>query len=236
MNRNHRLVAAPFALDFEKIAPRVCLDPEDRQDREDFEALLEKARQLARPKALWKRCVVEAAETGGRVRLDGVEFFSRTLAKLLAGKAEAWVYCATCGKESDALLSDDPLARYWADEIRIELLQAALKALRADLESVHPGARLSSLAPGSGETEQVWSIAELHGVFELAEGAFADILGVELTDTFLMLPTKTVAGVFFVSEDDFLACEVCKRVNCPNRRAPFDEQKWMSFGSHGACE
>jgi hypothetical protein len=52
---------------------------------------------------------------------------------------------------------------------------------------------------------------------------------VELTDSFLMIPNKTVSGIYFPTERDFRTCQVCHREKCPNRRAPFDQTLWESI-------
>ena len=36
-------------------------------------------------------------------------------------------------------------------------------------------------------------------------------IGVTLTDTFLMLPNKTVSGIFYPTEVDFVTCQLCHR-------------------------
>ena len=43
-----------------------------------------------------------------------------------------------------------------------------------------------------------------------------------LTDTFLMVPIKSVSGIFFPTEVSFESCQLCPRENCIGRRAPYD--------------
>ena len=50
----------------------------------------------------------------------------------------------------------------------------------------------------------------------------ADEIGLELTDSCLMLPYKSVSGIAYETEATFENCMLCTRENCPTRRAPYD--------------
>lgn len=50
----------------------------------------------------------------------------------------------------------------------------------------------------------------------------ADEIGLELTDSCLMLPYKSVSGIAYEAEATFENCMLCPRENCPTRRAPYD--------------
>jgi hypothetical protein len=54
-------------------------------------------------------------------------------------------------------------------------------------------------------------------------------IGVVLTDSFLMIPNKSVSGIRFQTETDFRSCQVCRREVCPSRSAPFDKALWESL-------
>jgi len=56
---------------------------------------------------------------------------------------------------------------------------------------------------------------------------------VELTDSFLMKPNKTVSGIVFPTEEDFRSCQVCRRADCPSRSAAFDAHLW-DLHQHGS--
>jgi hypothetical protein len=49
-------------------------------------------------------------------------------------------------------------------------------------------------------------------------------VGVRLTESFLMLPNKTVSGLVFPTTTSFASCQLCPRAVCPNRRAPYDAE------------
>lgn len=41
-----------------------------------------------------------------------------------------------------------------------------------------------------------------------------------------MVPTMSVSGVVFPTEDECATCRVCHREDCSRRTAPFDEAVW----------
>jgi len=49
-------------------------------------------------------------------------------------------------------------------------------------------------------------------------------VGIELTESLLMVPQKSVSGVRFANAHDYVNCRLCPRENCPNRRAPRDRR------------
>ena len=42
--------------------------------------------------------------------------------------------------------------------------------------------------------------------------------------------TTAIALVLFAAEHDFATCRLCRRENCPGRRAPFDPEQWNRSG------
>ena len=99
-------------------------------------------------------------------------------------------------------------------------------ALGNRLAARHGLARRAAMHPGSGDRD-VWPIEQQRELFALL-GDVTGAVGVELTDTCLMLPNKTVSGVFYAAEVEFVTCALCHRAECPNRRAEFDEALWNS--------
>ena len=68
----------------------------------------------------------------------------------------------------------------------------------------------------------------------LAIAGRAKEIGVELTDSFLMLPVKSVSGLMFESEEHYTNCTLCPRAKCPGRRSPFDPQLYRQKYHLGA--
>jgi len=56
-----------------------------------------------------------------------------------------------------------------------------------------------------------------------------DLIGVELTDSFLMIPNESVSGIYFPAEVRFETCQLCPREICPGRRAPYDKNLLQAY-------
>ena len=141
-------------------------------------------------------------------------------AGLLAREQDRFPYLATCGTELEewsASFDDDLLHEYWDDQIMHLALNAAVEGLREAIRKRNPS-QTSSMNPGSLED---WPIQQQRPLFELLGDPELSV-GVRLTDSFLMLPTKSVSGIQFPTEVHFENCQLCSRSDCPNRRAPYD--------------
>jgi len=214
----------PFVLDISSLLDRLHIEP-GSGDARDFKALVLAVRTLARPKALYREAFITARD-GDTVTIDGVTFRSRTLHANLAAAQRVFPFIATCGIEADAipLAPGDVLQQFWLDTIKAVLLGASTTHLLDHLERRHQLGKSSSMSPGSGDAD-TWPIEQQKELFALL-GDVKQHIGVRLTDSFLMIPNKTVSGVRFPTEIDFRSCQVCHRTSCPSRSAPFDKTLW----------
>jgi hypothetical protein len=209
----------PFTLSADELAPRLRVEP-GTEDFKDLQALIAQVESLAHPKAL-----VAVSFVTGRsenfIELDGVKMVSRVMPRKLKDVHRAFPYVATCGTEAEQWAKGiaDPLWSWWADEIMMRLLRAATDNLHEHLKRNLMLGEISSMNPGSLPD---WPIEEQPKLFSLLGGA-REKTGVRLTDSMLMLPAKSVSGVYFESERNFENCELCARANCPDRRKPFTE-------------
>ncbi|MBO4216590.1 MAG: vitamin B12 dependent methionine synthase [Clostridia bacterium] len=195
---------------------------------DEMSEMLSEAAPLAVPKAIFT--VAEVLHTApDAVRINGVDVVSSLMSKNFSGLSRAFPYICTVGTELERWsekYSDDPLASYWADEIKKAYLYAFVPLFRgAVAERYGVKGRFPSMNPGSLEKE--WPISGQEQLFAMLGGkeSVKERIGVTLTDSYLMLPSKTVSGICFESEHDYENCMLCPRVSCPNRRAPFDASK-----------
>jgi hypothetical protein len=79
--------------------------------------------------------------------------------------------------------------------------------------------RTASMHPGSLAD---WPITQQKGLFALL-GDTQTTIGVTLTESLTMLPTKSASGLRFPVTQDFESCALCPRPDCPSRRVPYDE-------------
>jgi hypothetical protein len=178
------------------------------------------AQAVARPKAVYKVAFVES-RGDDHVVVDGITLTSRVLRVNLEQAHRVFPYVATCGTELDEWSSsiDDALLRYWADTLKEMALRSAIQALSEHLQDRFRPGRMSGMSPGSLAD---WPLQEQRKLFALL-GNPQDAIGVQLMQSLIMVPLKSVSGIWFPTEVDFASCQLCPRENCPGRRIPYDE-------------
>jgi hypothetical protein len=72
-----------------------------------------------------------------------------------------------------------------------------------------------------------WPLKEQRVLFDMLGDPEAAI-GVELMQTYLMRPAKTVSGLLFTTQDSHVNCRLCPREICPNRRAEYDPELYAT--------
>ena len=216
-----------FELDAAEVMKGVRL-VEGSEEAGEFTALVQRVREIARPKAAYRECFVQSRGPDS-VTIEGITFTSRLLRSHLDKVDRVFPFVCTCGRELDDADSPtgDFMKDYWRDVIKDALLKEAIGRFREDIAQRHLLTNTSTMHPGSGDAD-VWPIRQQRNLFDLLGDAAARI-GVSLTDSCLMIPVKTVSGILFPTEHDFRTCQVCRREICPNRSAPLDENLWRSL-------
>jgi len=208
----------PVTLDREAVAARLRHNPA-RAGALDLDALLEQARSLV---AL--RAVYEISYTGAkgedRVEVAGVTFRSRVLRRNLDRVQKVFPFIMTAGPalEAEAAASGDLLKQYYLEEMANLALESGAAWLSERFRTRWGFPGLASMDPGSLED---WPITEQPKLFSIF-GDTERLIGVRLTDSLLMVPRKSISGIFFPSEEGFSSCQLCEREKCPSRRTPFD--------------
>ncbi|MBW2482786.1 MAG: vitamin B12 dependent methionine synthase, partial [Deltaproteobacteria bacterium] len=54
--------------------------------------------------------------------------------------------------------------------------------------------------------------------------------GVKLNDSLLMLPAKSISGIYFQAEASFFSCQLCPRQRCESRKAKYDPDLVREYG------
>ncbi len=207
-----------FELQADSLLQRLHLDAQS-SDAERVRELIGEAQAIGRPKALYRVAYVE--ERGDDyVVVDGVRLTSRVLRVNLESTYRVFPFVATCGRELEDWSNgiSDMLESFWAGAIKEAVLGAAIRALGEDLNKRFQPGRTSAMNPGSLED---WPMKEQQQLFRLL-GDPERTIGVRLSDSFLMVPVKSVSGLRFPSETSFENCQLCPREGCPGRRAPYD--------------
>ena len=208
----------PVTLDREAVAARLRHNPA-RAGALDLDALLEQACSLV---AL--RAVYEISYTGAKgedtVEVAGVTFRSRVLRRNLDRVQKVFPFIMTAGPalEAEAAASGDLLKQYYLEEMANLALESGAAWLSERFRTRWGFPGLASMDPGSLED---WPITEQPKLFSIF-GDTERLIGVRLTDSLLMVPRKSISGIFFPSEEGFSSCQLCEREKCPSRRTPFD--------------
>lgn len=194
-------------------------------DDGEVDELMDVCQTIACPRAFLKAAELEEVLEDGCI-LGGVRFTGALVAeKLNTVGSTAVGYVATCGRELHDYaesLTDDILMQHAAMDICLAYLRLiGSEAHKYAKETYFSDVNMAALNPGSLHS---WPITGQRELFDfLGEGA--DAAGVELTESMLMVPYKSGSGVYFKSEKHYENCMRCPRVDCPNRRAPYNEEE-----------
>jgi len=215
------LAEIPLQLNEGEVLAHLRVPPESG-DALQVRKLMDQVLAAARPKAAYRVCYVgeRGADT---VEIEGITFTSRVLRVNLDKVHRVFAYVATCGSELDEVdVGGDPLREYWLAEMKVMALRAASTYLKEHLDATYQPGKMSAMAPGS---LQDWPITQQTHLFALL-GNVEQAIGVRLTDSFLMVPVKSLSGIYFPTEVTFQSCQLCPRPDCPGRSAPYEPHLW----------
>lgn len=218
----NEIIPVPFDLNVEALAAKLKI----RDGMlEEFTELVEMAAAVAKPKVLLRIAFVE--ERGeDTVTINGVTFHSAAMRHHLDGIGRVFAFITTCGREVTELdiNHSDFVLSSWLHFIKLELLKNCFPVLRNTVKKQYRVEKLSTMNPGSGDAS-VWSIDQQVGLFSLF-GDVDALIGVRLTESFLMSPDVSTSGILFPADKVYQNCQLCHRENCPNRTAPFNAKLW----------
>lgn len=191
---------------------------EDNGD--EIAGMLVSAAAVARPLAVYAVLPIEQKHESSVV-INGVEIKSELMRANLDRLQRVFPYVATCGptlEDWSLNYSDDPLAEYFADEIKKLYLGKIIAYMNSHIKLEYDiKSHFSAMNPGSIKEWPLSGQRELFAV--IGRDYIFENIGVRLCDSMLMLPSKTVSGLGFESENEYQNCTRCPLINCPNRRA-----------------
>ncbi|MCP4690274.1 MAG: vitamin B12 dependent methionine synthase [Desulfobacterales bacterium] len=203
---------------------------EGRPETEALKTLVEEARGVARPKAFYRVCRIQSRGSDCIV-IDGVELKSRVLRVNTEGLNRVFPFVATCGEEM-ARWADgftDMLSRYYAGELKMEALRAAMVGVEKDIARRFDSGAIAQMQPGSLED---WSIYQQTPLFKIL-GDGGESVGVRLNSSLVMVPDKSESGIFFQNDSGYVNCKLCPIKKCPTRTAKYDKDLFATFGVPG---
>ena len=214
----HLLDSIPFEIDMPSMLKKMNIESENKRRDEIVAHLLEGA-TIAVPKAVYGEASIQERGVDHLVA-EGIRFNSRVL-RINTQKTD-WLYpyLATAGRELEAWSESfsSPMERYVASLIEEEACRRAMGHVFQIIDTSHELQFPSSMNPGSLED---WPLEEQHNLFLLLEDSHRAI-GVELTESLFMKPTKTVSGIRFSGTHAYTNCQICTRKQCDGRMEPYD--------------
>ena len=196
-----------FKVDIDKLLKKLHMD-RDSEYIDNVLRLAQIASEIGRPKAMYKEAIIDV-KGKDYIVADGVKFSSHILRANLDSVDRIFPYVCTCGRELSewAESIDDMLEEYWVERIMEMALDRAVEAFEIHMEANFKPGPISNMNPGSIED---WPISQQRELFTLLGSPYEKI-GVELTESYLMLPMKSVSGIRFSSDIDFIKYELCAR-------------------------
>jgi len=218
----HTYQITDIRLDADSVAKRL-----KGADQGLLQRLIDNAQAVMTPEAAFRPVYVDEKQED-RVVIENVVFTSRVLRRNLDTVGRVFPFVLTVGREADEIIDAkaDLLEKYLLDEIGNIFLRKARSRFERYLRSAFALGKISCMAPGSLED---WPIQEQKHLFSLLPGV-TETLGVRLNESFLMLPRKSISGIYFPSETTFFSCQLCPRERCDGRKARYDSEKARDYG------
>jgi len=200
-------------------AVRKSLHLDRHRNAQSVQGLIDKAKTLIEPKAAFKLCYIDE-KLQDAVMVEGLRLESRVLRKNLNAVERLFPYVVSIGPglEKASGKMSDLLEKYYLDVIGNIALAAVRKQLHDHLCNKFALKKISFM-----------SLEAQSQLFQLLPNVEAAI-GVRLTESFLMIPTKSVSGIYFQTAVSFANCQLCQRGKCPGRKARFDEDLARDYG------
>lgn len=184
---------------------------------EHLAVLLEDARVLIEPKAAYSTARVVRLENDQIYLENGHVLRSMILGDMLERGQEIVPYVVTIGPKLETEASKRGLLQsFLLDKIGNYALHKACAYVKSRVEERF-GKTVSEFSPGSG-TGELFGIEQQETLFRILDPV--NSIGVHLKTGLMMVPRKSVSGVFATTREEYVACEYCPR-RCESRRAPF---------------
>jgi hypothetical protein len=212
-------------INFDLVRKRLHLKRDS--DLDAVQDIVHIAQPLVEPKVLYKVSYIEEKLDDGVV-VEGLRLISNVLRKNLDTVERVFPFVITIGNKFGEKLdaSNDLLEKFYLDTIGNVALNQVRLALKDHLKQNYAIEKTAFMAPGSLPD---WPIEQQKPLFKLLGDVPASI-GVQLNDSLLMLPAKSVSGIYFPTETSFFSCQLCPREHCESRKAKFSEAKAKEFG------
>jgi len=220
----HILDNIPIDIPFGEVRRQLHMKKDQRWDA--VKALVQRSLVHMNPQAMYRVCFIDE-KVSPDITIEGIRFCSKILVKNLMDLERVFPYVVTIGREYAEHLDaeNDMLKKFYLDVIANVALSTARKYLEKHLQNRYGLTGMSFMSPGSLAD---WPVDQQRPLFALF-GEGETPIGVSLNDSCLMLPAKSVSGIYFPTEVNFSNCQLCDRKNCPGRKAAYDSKVAQEF-------
>ena len=216
-NNNIFSLSIPIRIEYDECLKKI--HPTRRPPDENLlKTIVHKSNELVQPQSVFRLACIESVEHDGVV-IDKTRFSGPLLPQTLPKTSAVFPFIITLGQKLDDKIfsSDNLMEQFYFDQIGNILLKKCGTYLESHIKKSYAVKQLSSISPGSLTT---WPIEEQKPLFSLF-GNTQSLIGVSLTPQMLMIPSKSISGFFFPTQEKFIACSFCSRKKCPERSAPY---------------
>ncbi|MEL7566673.1 MAG: vitamin B12 dependent-methionine synthase activation domain-containing protein [Dehalobacterium sp.] len=183
--------------------------------------MIEEALKVGKPKIAYKLAYVDS-KGEDFIIVEDIKFTSKVLRINLEQIYKVVAYVITSGIELEEWSKNyhDSFNILCADGIKEEVLRCASTIIFRQIDEELNLGKTTDMNPGSLPN---WPLTEQEPLFRLI-GNVKALIGVELSESCLMSPIKSVSGFRFSTESSYVNCQLCLQENCPGRKAPFDKE------------
>ncbi len=188
--------------------------------KKEIASLIEESRGLVEPKAVYT--YLELVKIAGNdVHLESGDVLKGViLADMLKCGQKVAPYVVTIGPKledrASKLARENVFLAFILEKIGDYALEIAKGSMKLLVEKTLAD-KVSDFGPGEG-TGKLFGIEQQAALFQILKPS--KNVGVRLTPSYLMIPKKSMSGVFAVTDEEYIACQYCPK-KCEHRTSAF---------------
>lgn len=201
-----------------------CPQGADERTRDLIETCLAELEQAVTPHTVTQDVSLQILDEN-RLLLDGLEITSRDLARHLGRCCAAVLMAATLGPAADRLLHRCACTDMSKAVVMQSCAAAMIEAVcdgvqqRVEQEARQKGLYIRTrFSPGYGD----WALSDQKHILDMLQAARR--IGLTVTDSLMLAPTKSVTAVIGLSREAENCrkhkCATCSKTDCPFRQEP----------------